>query len=461
MFLFYPYKLKEKVVAEKICWHQMKPDTKVRADFFLTNLRKLMRNINILILFCFVLEASSAPGAKPDTDTWNQWRGPNRDGIVTGKPWPADLKDEHFKLKWRVELGSSYSGAILDNNTVYVTESKGSNEVVRALDRKSGTEKWKQMWAGKMSVPFFARSNGSWIRSTPALANGKLFVAGIRDHLVCLDAKSGKKLWEIDFPKELKTPIPTFGCVCSPMVDGKFVYMQAGAGFCKIEQDSGKILWRTMKDKGGMYGSAFSSPVIATLGGQRQILVQSRAELAGVDIKSGEVLWRQQVKAFRGMNILTPLPYKQGIYTSTYGGRSHYYDIKRDKSWESVEKWENKAQAYMCSPILFGDHVYLHLRNQRFACYNITSGKEAWVSSERFGKYMSLVRQGEKILALDQNGTLYLIRANPKKLEIVDSRKISKQQTWAHLAVSGEQIAVRELNAITFYDWKRTKAVIP
>jgi len=54
-----------------------------------------------------------------------------------------------------------------------------------------------------------------------------------------------------------------------------------------------------------------------------------------------------------------------------------------------------------------------------------------------------------------------LIRANPKKLEIVDSRKISKQQTWAHLAVSGEQIAVRELNAITFYDWKRTKAVIP
>ena len=393
---------------------------------------------------------------------WSQWRGANRDGTVAGKLWPADLKNQHLKLKWRVELGASYSGPIMDTDTLYVTESAGNNEVVRALDRKNGKEKWRHQWAGKMSVPFFARSNGSWIRSTPALANNKLFVAGIRDHLLCLDTKTGKRLWEIDFPKELKTPVPTFGCVCSPMVDGKFVYMQAGAGFCKIEQDSGKIVWRTLKDKGGMYGSAFSSPVLASLGGKQQILVQSRAELAGVDIESGGVLWRQAVKAFRGMNILTPLPFKEGVYTSSYGGRSHFYAIKRDnKTWKSEEQWENKGQAYMCSPVLFEGHAYLHLRNQRFACYDLAKGKEAWVSDQRFGKYMSLVRQGDKILALDQNGTLYLIRANPKKLEVVDSQKISKQQTWAHLAVSGEQLAIRELNAISLYDWKTSDAILP
>jgi outer membrane protein assembly factor BamB len=115
----------------------------------------------------------------------------------------------------------------------------------------------------------------------------------------------------------------------------------------------------------------------------------------------------------------------------------------------------------MCSPVLFEGHAYLHLRNQRFACYDLAKGKEAWVSDQRFGKYMSLVRQGDKILALDQNGTLYLIRANPKKLEVVDSQKISKQQTWAHLAVSGEQLAIRELNAISLYDWKTSDAILP
>ena len=67
---------------------------------------------------------------------------------------------------------------------------------------------------------------------------------------------------------------------------------------------------------------------------------------------------------------------------------------------------------------------------------------------------MSLVRQGDKILALDQNGMLYLIRANTKKLEIIDFRKISEQETWAHLAVNDEQLAVRELKAISLYDWK-------
>ena len=108
----------------------------------------------------------------------------------------------------------------------------------------------------------------------------------------------------------------------------------------------------------------------------------------------------------------------------------------------------------MCSPLLFEGHTYLHLRSQRFACYDLEKGKEAWVSDKRFGKYMSLVRQGDKILALDQNGMLYLIRANPEKLDIVDSRKISKQETWAHLAVGAGQLAVRELKAISLYDWK-------
>ena len=410
----------------------------------------------LTLLFLAFGPQNAVFSAEKDTrDDWNQWRGPNRDGVVAGKPWPQDLKPNHLSPAWRVELGSSYSGPVMDQMTIYVTESSGNNEVVRALDRVTGKEKWRHEWAGKMSVPFFARANGSWIRSTPALANGKLFVAGIRDHLLCLDAKTGKRVWAIDFPKQLKTPLPTFGCVCSPMVDEKFVYMQAGAGFCKIEQDTGKIVWRTMKDKGGMYGSAFASPVFATLSDKRQILVQSRAELAGVDISSGGVLWKQPIKAFRGMNILTPLPYKDGVYTSAYGGRSHFYGIKRDsEAWKASELWENKGQAYMCSPILYKDHVYLHLRNQRFACYNLKTGKEAWVSDKRFGKYMSLVRQGNQILGLDQNGMLYLINATPEKLDILDSKKVSSQETWAHLAVSGSQIAIRELKAIAVYDWK-------
>ena len=407
-------------------------------------------------------------------EDWTQWRGPNRDGVVVGKKWPADLKEQSLKLNWHVKLGSSYSGALLDKDTVYVTESVGPKkgvyefDTVQALDRVTGKVKWKQQWAGtgKWNVTWPGRVNGAWIRSTPALANDKLFVAGMHDCLLCLDAKTGKKLWEIDFPKKFKTPIPGFGCVCSPMVDGKFVYMQAGASFCKIEQASGKIIWRTMKDTGGLRGGGFSSPVITTLDGKRQILLQARTELTGIDINSGAVLWKKQVKSFRGMNILTPLPYENGVYTSTYRYGSFFYSIKKgNESWIADEKWKNgsKSSAYMASPVLYGGHAYLLIQDGNFACYNLKTGKECWRSEKRFGSgrhgmYMSLVRQGDRILGLDQGGNLHLIKASPKEFQLIDSRKVSEQPTWAHLAVSGDQVAVRELNGIALYDWK-TKAI--
>ena len=45
-------------------------------------------------------------------------------------------------------------------------------------------------------------------------------------------------------------------------------------------------------------------------------------------------------------------------------------------------------------------------------CETIASGESRW-RSESFGKYWSLVYQDDKILALDESGMLYLIRANP------------------------------------------------
>ena len=425
-------------------------------------------NSRYIFIFIYTITFSAL------SEDWTQWRGSNRDGVVGGKEWPATLNQSNLNQKWRVKLGSSYSGALLDKDTVYVTESVGPKkgvyefDTVQALDRVTGKIKWKQQWpgTGKWNVTWPGRVNGAWIRSTPALANGKLFVAGMHDRLLCLEAKTGKKLWEIDFPKKFKTPIPGFGCVCSPMVDGKFVYMQAGASFCKIEQDSGKIIWRTMKDTGGLRGGGFSSPVITTLDGKRQILLQARTELTGIDVNSGAVLWKKQVKSFRGMNILTPLPYENGVYTSTYRYGSFFYSIKKgNESWIADEKWKNgsKSSAYMASPVLFEGHAYLLIQDGNFACYNLKTGKECWRSEKRFGSgrhgmYMSLVRQEDRILGLDQGGNLHLIKASPKEFQLIDSRKVSEQSTWAHLAVSGDQVAVRELNGIALYDWK-TKAI--
>ena len=98
-------------------------------------------------------------------------------------------------------------------------------------------------------------------------------------------------------------------------------------------------------------------------------------------------------------------------------------------------------------------HVYLHLQNQRFTCINLATGETRWTTTS-FGKYWSLVTNGDRILALDERGELLLIRANPEKFEKLDSRKISDDPTWAHLAVCGDEVFVRELNALVAYRWR-------
>ena len=125
----------------------------------------------------------------------------------------------------------------------------------------------------------------------------------MRDFLVCLRASDGSIKWQVDLMKRFGTPLPDFGFVCSPLVSEKAVYVQAGGGFVKLNKETGDTIWRTLVDKGGMYGSAFSSPVFHTLRNVPQLVVQTRKVLAGVNPDDGDVLWQQPVKAFRGMNI--------------------------------------------------------------------------------------------------------------------------------------------------------------
>jgi outer membrane protein assembly factor BamB len=408
----------------------------------------------LLLAFCLGLQTATFSAHASDL-SWSQWRGPTRDGMIKdGAPWPKSIAKKKLKLSWRKEIAKGYPGPVVSENLVFTVETKGKNEIVRAFDRTSGEQKWENQWPGSMSVPFFAWKNGSWVRSTPAYDGKNLYVGGMRDFLVCLDAESGKKKWEVDFMKRYKAALPAFGFVCSPMIEGDHLYVQAGAGFVKLDKETGKSVWRALNDKGGMYGSAFSSPTMAKLGGIEQVVVLTRTDMTGVEPENGKVLWKKPIKAFRGMNILTPTIFGNSVFTSSYGGKSLLFDLAKDADGFSIkQKWENKQEGYMSGPIVIGDHCYIHLRKQRMTCLDMKSGETKWISSESFGKYMSMVSNGKEILALDEDGTLYLIEPDSEKLFIKEKRTISKSPSWAHLAVAGNQLFVRELEAIACYEW--------
>jgi outer membrane protein assembly factor BamB len=399
--------------------------------------------------------AAAAPAADPPT--WPQWRGPTRDGQLSAPAWPDTLSGDALKQVWRVEnLAPSYSGPIVAADRVFTTQTVDKKtEVVTAHDRKTGKQLWKASWEGSITVPFFAAKNGSWIRSTPAYDGKTLFVAGIKDVLVALDGATGAELWRVDFVKEMNAKAPDFGFVCSPLVDDAGVYVQAGGCFAKVDKTSGKIVWQTLKDGGGTMGSAFSSPMFATLAGSDQVVVQTRTKLAGVDRATGKELWSKEVPSFRGMNILTPVAVgSDGLFTSTYGGNTRLIRIASEGGkFATNDAWTMRYEGNMSTPVVVDGHAYLLGRDKRLLCVDLKTGKEAWATDERFGDYWSLVANRDKILALDNRGMLYLLKANTKGFELLDKRKVADAETWAHLAVCGDEVYVRDLSALSLWRW--------
>lgn len=415
--------------------------------------------VGLLLLWMTPGERLLAAEEEIEAQPWSQWRGPSRDGSVSGTDWPDNL--DGLERVWRVELGEGYSGPIVCGDKVFVVETvDDAKEVVRALERTTGRELWRTSWVASGSVPFFAKKNGEWVRSTPAHDGEALYVGGMEEVLVKLDIETGEQVWKVDFPARFGTKVPAFGFASSPLLVEDALYVQAANSLVKVDRKTGDTIWRALESPPGMKSSgAYSSPIAATILGRSQIVVQTRYTLHGVDPASGSVLWSHDVPNFRGMNILTPVVHGDNVFTSSYRNRTYSYRITDEEGagddraeLSASEQWSNKVHGYMSTPVVIDGHAYLHLGNGRLSCVDLATGVERWISKP-FGDYWSMVVQGDKVLALDAAGEIHLLRANPDELELLGSREIAQQSTWGHLAVSGDELFVRELNAIAGYEW--------
>ena len=395
-----------------------------------------------------------------DDATWPQWRGPKRDGSVIGGSWPDTLQAPVLKKLWREELPPSYSGTVVSTDKVFVTYTRDEMyEGVRALNRNNGKQVWQSEWKVTMKVAGLGTGMGSWIRATPAYEQDGLFVAGMPDLLVSLDPDTGAEQWRADFHARYGTPIPELGFVCSPLVVEDGVYVQTADSFVKVDRKTGRSVWRCMerKEKGseGMGQGSYSSPDFAVIKGRPQLLVADIDAIAGVDPVSGKVLWNRVLDSYDQGCILAPIVYGNGIFTSTRASRTgHYPLVYGNGQFSLTDGWKNKLIVYMSSPIIMGDFAYLHLKNGRFACVDLRDGKINWISNRPFGKYCSMVWLKDRILGLTDDGRLLLIQADPDQFILIDSRHIASDETWGHLAIVGQDIYIRERNAVTAYRWQ-------
>ncbi|WP_372895233.1 PQQ-binding-like beta-propeller repeat protein [Stieleria sp.] len=405
-------------------------------------------------LLACLLVCCSYPIAAADPGDWSQWRGENRDGQLTTGELPEKLQG-NLTLAWEKPHAPSYSGPVVFDGMLYTTETVDKTfEKVTAYHLSDGSVAWTAQWEGSMAVPFFAASNGDWIRATPACSADGLVVVGMRDVIVCLDPKTGAETWRVDCPKAMGTPLPMFGANCSPLIDGDAVYMQTGGATVKLSMNDGSVIWQTLENATSSSPGAFSSPIIATIAGKRQLLVQTRLELCGVDLETGQPLWKQPIQAFRGMNILTPLPIGDRVFTSAHSGTAQLFEISRDSDkWTVREVWNQKQQAYMSSPVLVDGRIYMHLKNERMTALDTQTG-EATFTTRPIGKYASLITDGNRILALTERGKLMLLDGSTPDYKLIDEMDVA-QNSWAHVAVAGDDVVVRDLGKLKVFRIER------
>src|SRR4030095_865281 len=255
-----------------------------------------------LLITLMVLTGSAATliGQSGASD-WPQFRGPNRDGIVTSFTEPKTWPDQLTRV-WKTNVGEGYATPVLVGNRVYLFTRQAADEVMQALDAGSGKVLWQTRYRAPVNVNPAAQAHGPGPKSTPTFADGRLFTLGMGGIVTAFDAANGKQLWQ----KPAGSTLPLYGTGMSPLVDRGLVIVHVGGhgqgALTAFDTGTGAVKWTWNGD-----GPSYASPIVADIDGVRQVITFSRENLIGVSATDGRLLWRRPYSTEYTQNIITPI----------------------------------------------------------------------------------------------------------------------------------------------------------
>jgi len=399
-----------------------------------------------LLKWLVVISISIAASRLAPAD-WPQWRGPNRDGYVADavipRNWPKTLQTE-----WKVPVGIGHASPIAANGKIYVFARQNEEEVLRALDASTGKEIWKSSLPITYQMHEAAVGHGKGPKSTPVLSHGTVFTFGISGVLSAHDAETGKLKWRHEFSKAYQKTWPLFGTAMSPIVEGGLLIAHVGGpdkgALTAFEAETGKIKWSNEAD-----GPAYSSPLVVTLAGVRQVVTFMQKDFVGVDFASGKLLWKLPSKTRYDENINTAIVYKDLlIFSREEQGLAAFRLAKQGAELVPQQVWVNRdAELYMSSPVLQGSTVIGMTARQKgqFFAVNADTGETVWQSPGRMGENAAILNLGNQVLLLLTNDANLIVQpAGAKTYAPLAQYTVAPSPTWAHPLVLGQRILVKD-----------------
>ena len=407
------------------------------------------------ILPVFFLLAGSHPQDSSDgQSSWPGWMGLERNGWVSGfqppNPWP-----ERLKKVWQVGVGTGYGTPLVSGGRIYQHARQGNDEVVWCLDLKTGAVKWRRSTPVPFKMGGGGEKHGKGPKSSPVLADGRVFTMSITGTLSAWDAASGKILWRRNYDSRFGKSYPYWGAATSPIVDGKRVIVHFGTQdqgtLVALDVESGKEIWSQGKD-----GPCYSSPLLVEHHGVRQIIEWNHRALVGIESESGRLLWEYPFPHVgTNQNMPTPVFHKGRVLVGGENRGLHAVEpLLTDGAWTVKKRWSQDEVALdMSSAVINGDLLYgfSHYRRGSFFCVDPDTGDVRWLGPARTGENVMFLSIPGHVVALVNSGEVQIIAATGDRFEKVASYRVAESQTWAPPVLLKSGILVKDVESLTFW----------
>jgi outer membrane protein assembly factor BamB len=394
-------------------------------------------------------DTTKSTGIAGEGASWLGWRGANRDGIVARLPARLPKKS---KIVWSRNLtGRGLAGLAATDSCVIVADRDAADagDLFLCLDARTGKELWKLEYA----TPGKIRDYGNSPRATPLIHKGKVYTLGGLGDLNCVNLNDGKIVWSRHLARDFSAVVPTWGYCASPLaVDGKLIVNPGAkrASVIALDCTSGKEVWRCP----GL-PPAYASFIAGKFGGVRQIVGYDEKSLGGWELETGKRIWTLVPPVRGDFNVPTPIDAGGRLILVSENNGTRLYDFDADGCIKTEPAAVNRDLAPDSStPVLIGGRI-VGCWNSLYCLGADLTLRTLWTGEDdAFANYASLIASPDRVLVMTNHGEILLVNATAEKFSIISRLRIFAEdsEVFSHPALVGSRIYLRDMSKIVCVD---------